>query len=145
MALQELLLNTLSGMQSDQDVRHMLHNVLNYNMSQNVWNPYVDIVDLKDYVNVYVEIPGVIEESIDIGFFNNKLTISGEKINSYIKEPLRREIPYGKFNREIVLPISVTSQENVSVCYISGILKISINKLKESSNKFKLKVVKKTD
>jgi HSP20 family protein len=138
MSFQDFILNNL---QADGDLRGVLHQLINSGIpDQSQWVPPVDIVDTKNNLYVYVELPGVVENSISIDFFNNKLSISGEKIKRYSAPVSKREIVYGKFDRQIVLPISVTNQANVDVKYENGILILLIDKNKEEQNRFRLSV-----
>ena len=141
MSFQELIMNSL---QSDGDLRGALHHIINTGLSpgndQSQWSPPIDIVDTKNNLYVYAELPGVVENSISIDIFNNKLSISGEKIRRYTAPVSKCEIVYGKFDRQIVLPISVTNKDNVDVKYDNGILTLIIDKKKEEQNRFRLGV-----
>lgn len=139
MSFQDFITNNL---RSDGDLRGALHHIINAGLSQghdrSQWAPAVDIVDTKNNLYIYVELPGVAENSISIDFFNNKLSISGEKIKRYTAPVSKREIVYGKFDRQIILPISVTNQGNVDVKYENGVLTLMIDKKKEEQNRFRL-------
>lgn len=106
--------------------------------SRNNYKIPVDIVNDVNYFYLYIEIPGVQKENIDVDFYNNKLTITIEKTRSY-EEPEVSEIKYGKFERVFTLPICVTKKESVSVSYTNGVLKVRINKTIEEENKFSVK------
>jgi HSP20 family molecular chaperone IbpA len=106
--------------------------------SRNGYKIPVDIVNDSNYLYLYIEVPGVLKENIDVDFYNNKLTIIIDKIRAY-DEPEVSEIKYGKFERVFTLPICVTKKETVSVCYTNGVLKVTINKTVEEENKFSLK------
>jgi HSP20 family protein len=124
-------------------IRNLLSESIN-NIPRNVESNKINI----DFINqenkkiiIYAEIPGVDRKKINLDFYNNLLTISVEREfndrNSgstiYISE-----IKYGKFERKINLPICVTKKETVSVEYVDGILKITINLLIEEENRFNL-------
>ena len=108
------------------------------NSRNNNYKIHVDIVNHPNYLDLYIEIPGVSKENIDVDFYNNKLTVSIDKIRSY-EEPEVSEIKYGKFERVFTLPICVTKKDSVTVSYVNGVLKIKINKAVEEENKFSLK------
>jgi HSP20 family molecular chaperone IbpA len=142
MSLQDLF-NGLNQLHSDGDLRGAINHIINSNIGNgNLWQPCVDVIDTKNNLYIYAEIPGTMEDSIDVEFFNNKLTISGEKLKKYTTVPYKKEIIYGKFKRCITLPLSVTTKDNVVVKFDSGILTICIDKKKEGENKFKIKVSK---
>ena len=108
------------------------------NSRNNNYKIPVDIVNHPNYLYLYIEIPGVSKENIDVDFYNNKLTVSIDKIRTY-EEPEVSEIKYGKFERVFNLPICVTKKETVTVSYVNGVLKIKIDKAVEEENKFSLK------
>lgn len=99
----------------------------------------VDIVNDEKTIYIYAEIPGVSKESIDVDFYNNKLTITVEKSRPY-ENPEMSEIKYGHCERTLTLPICVTRKDAVAVSYNNGILKVKINKLVEEENKFSVKI-----
>lgn len=108
------------------------------NSRNNNYKIPVDIVNHPNYLYLYIEIPGVSKENIDVDFYNNKLTVTIDKTRTY-EEPEVSEIKYGKFERVFTLPICVTKKETVTVSYTNGVLKIKINKAVEEENKFSLK------
>jgi HSP20 family protein len=99
----------------------------------------VDIVNEEKTIYIYAELPGINKENIEVDFYNNKLTVSAEKVKAY-ETPGISEIYYGNLERTLTLPICVTVKEAVSVSYNNGILKIKINKLLEEENRFSLRV-----
>jgi HSP20 family protein len=143
MSIQDLLFSSLNNLQTDDDLRGALQYIINSGVGkaneQKEWQPSIDIVDLENNIHIYIELPGVIEDSISIDFFNNRLTVSGEKTKRYTSPSYKHEIVYGKFKRNIILPINVTSKDNVTVSCVFGVLTIIINK-KEEQNGFRLGV-----
>ena len=99
----------------------------------------IDVVNEKQQMYIYVEVPGVNKDNIDIDFYNNKLTIIVEK-NRVYETPEMSEIKYGRTERTIVLPICVTRKDTVEVTFKNGVLRIKINKLIEEENKFSVKI-----
>ena len=138
MSLQDLLISGLNQIQSNNDFQGAVQEILS--SSSTGVNTPVDVIDTKNNLYIYVDIPGVIASSINIDFYNNNISICGEKIKKYNEVPFKKEIVYGKFNRKITLPISVTNRKNVTVCYENGVLLITIDKQKESQNKFRIHV-----
>jgi HSP20 family protein len=98
----------------------------------------VDIVNEEKTIYVYAEVPGISKENIEVDFYNNKLTITVDKIRTY-DEPEVSEIKFGKFERTLTLPICVTKKDTVTVSCNNGILKVKINKLIEEENKFSIR------
>ena len=114
MSIQELILNSLTSLQSDGDLRGAIQHIINtgvHTTGNESWHPNTDIIDTNEFLYIYMELPGVSDDSISVDCCNNKLSVSGNKINPYTSPSLsKREIVYGKFNRELLIPISVTSQ-----------------------------------
>jgi HSP20 family molecular chaperone IbpA len=132
-----LLLNEFVQMLGP-SVGDILGNGTNRMINRNANKIVVDIVNDEKTIYIYAEIPGASKESIDVDFFNNKMTITVEKVRPY-DEPEVSEIKFGKFERVLTLPICVTRKDAVSVSFINGILRIKINKLVEEENKFSIK------
>ena len=110
-----------------------------------LWNPSIDIIESEDALHVIVLLPGVPDDSIDVDFFNNSVSVKGERVcssfyNSDGVTQIRKEIIYGKFERRITLPISITRKESVSISMKNGVLTITIDKTVESHNRFSVKV-----
>ena len=103
------------------------------------WKPPVDIINDETNIIVYVDIPGIATEDLQIDFLNNKVEISGERIKPY-NTHISKEIIYGSFNRKIILPISVTNSNSVNVTAKDGVLKIVINKEIEERNRFSVSI-----
>lgn len=138
MSLQDLLISGLNQFQSNNDLQGAVQEILS--SSATGVNIPVDVIDTKNNLYIYADIPGVIASSINIDFYNNNISICGERKKKYNEIPFKKEIVYGNFNRKISLPISVTNQKNVTVSYINGVLLITIDKQKESQNKFRINV-----
>lgn len=144
MSIQEIILNSLTALQSDGDIRGVMQHIINAGVGKTHehegWLPPVDIIDTSTHLSVLIELAGVSQESISIDFFNNKLTVSGERIKTYKTPFFKNEIIYGNFKRTIILPVSVTNQKNVIVSYDKGMLSLFIDKTKEEQNRFKIGV-----
>lgn len=136
MSLHDMLLTGINNIQSNDELRGAFQHIL----GSAGLHPSVDVVDTPNNLYVYVEIPGVSEESITVDFFNTNLTVSGEKLKRYTAHPYKTEILYGKFTRKIMLPIGVTNQANVDVKYTNGILMLTVDKRREESNKFTVRL-----
>lgn len=93
------------------------------------WAPPVDVFETKTEVWVLVALPGVQPGDIQVGFDGVALTISGER---HLPEPFRRaiihrlEIPNGRFERRIVLPVEcdeVARNQFTHGCLLLGLRK----------------------
>lgn len=113
--------------------------------TKQLWKPSVDVSETEDILLVRMIIAGVDPDSIDVSFFNNSINIQGERkphpmtlVSSSTQRS--REIIYGKFERKIILPISVTKRDSVKIDVKNGVLTILVDKTKESLNKFSIKL-----
>jgi HSP20 family molecular chaperone IbpA len=146
MSLQQLVSNGIALMEGNQssNVSGALSEFLQsqgVNLNE-IWQPAVDIVENANVVCVYINIPGVKNDTIDVDFFNNRIVITGERKRPFTERMsvVKNEIIYGKFERQIIIPISVTNQENVKITSKSGVLVITIDKAGEERNRFSLRV-----
>jgi len=98
--------------------------------------PSYDIYYDSNTLLVILEIPGISKEDIKLDFFNNMLTVKGKKLKIIDKQVFQGEIFYGNFERHVQLPISVTSDQNVSIQLQNGLLLVTIDVVKELKNKF---------
>lgn len=107
-----------------------------------IWKPQIDMIETDSNIIIISSVPGIDENDIDVDFFNNCIVIKGErKCLSLQEEILKRkqEIYYGIFERKILIPFSVTSDQSVSIKMENGFLIININKKMELTNRFTLK------
>ena len=111
------------------------------NMNE-LWSPPVDMVEDDTTIHLYVNIPGVATDSLDVDFFNNYLEIKGERNRPFTAEAdiLKNEIIYGRFARKVTLPISVTSRESVKIHAENGVMVVTIDKAREERNRFSMRV-----
>ena len=143
MSLPQLLLQTMNQIGGENT---NLNSVLQTYMrsqgveTQDFWKPSHDIIETNENITIFVDMPGVMLNTIDVDFFNNKVQISGSRTQPYDENPLIKEIIYGDYNRNITLPISVTNKDSVNISSKNGVLKIIINKINEEKNKFKIKL-----
>ncbi len=72
------------------------------------WEPPVDIIETGEHVHVHVALPGVAADSITVAIDPGGISIaaarafpcSGDTLNVH-----RIEIPYGRFERQVALPL----------------------------------------
>lgn len=108
-----------------------------------LWRPLVDIMETESDLLVYVSIPGVDPETLDVDFLNNSIVVKGERKFlevAAISTRHRQEIVYGKFERKITIPFSVVHKDSVNVASKNGVLTITINKTNEVRNKFSVRL-----
>ena len=115
------------------------------NMRQ-LWSPTIDILENDDKLQLVMLLPGVLKDSVDVQFFNNSILVKGNRVcssfyNSNAVKQIRKEIIYGKFERKVTLPISITKRESITLCMNEGVLTITVDKTIESVNRFSIKIV----
>ena len=72
------------------------------------WEPPVDITETAQHVRVQVALPGVPADSISLALDPGGLTISAARpfpCNAETQNIHRIEIPYGRFERRLQLPL----------------------------------------
>jgi HSP20 family protein len=95
--------------------------------------PAVDVRETPDAYTFEVEVPGVLEENVDIALTGNRLTISGQRTEEKRDEKdryLSHEFSYGSFSRSFSLPRG-TDPDNVRAEMKDGVLTITVPKRPE--------------
>lgn len=96
------------------------------------WMPTVDIQEFDTRFQLFVDLPGVDPNEVEITLDNGVLSISGERhdlISSNDGEVVNRrsERTHGRFYRRFILPDTVDA-DNVKARGSNGVLEISIQK-----------------
>jgi HSP20 family protein len=95
------------------------------------WVPAIDIHEYADRFELYVDVPGVDPNTVELTLENDVLTLSGERseVKSNGQEPEARRIErgQGRFYRRFVLPDTVDSN-NVKASGKHGVLTVTIPK-----------------
>ena len=97
------------------------------------WIPPVDINEFHDRFQLFVDLPGLDADKVEVTLDNGILTISGERAAPPVSEkqgPIlqqRLERGYGRFYRRFILPDTVDS-EKVKAIGRNGALEITIPK-----------------
>ena len=96
-----------------------------------VREPYMDMIERSDEIEVVAELPGVKKEDIDISVEGDMLTISADVKNEKEEEKgnyLYRERSYKRFARKIALPANV-DVERAKSRFENGTLRIVFPKI----------------
>jgi HSP20 family protein len=102
-------------------------------MGERMWAPAVDMWETKDNLVLSFEIPGVREKDVSVSISGDLLTVKGERrFDREVKDESyhRLERVYGKFERNIQLPMSVQS-DKVKAAYRDGVLEVTLPKTEE--------------
>jgi HSP20 family molecular chaperone IbpA len=97
------------------------------------WEPPVDITESADHLRVQVALPGVAAESIAVALDPGGLTISAARpfpCGRDTQHIHRIEIPYGRFERQIGLPLGdpYAPLELVEKKLVEGVLTLVFKK-----------------
>ncbi len=101
------------------------------------WIPPVDILEGKDAIHLFMELPGVRKEDVAISVQDETITIKGGKhrdSESSDEQYLVNERRYGSFERSFALPSNV-NRDKIDASLKDGILKVTLAKVKESEPK----------
>jgi HSP20 family protein len=99
------------------------------NAGTRVWGPAVDIAEGENEVTVFIDVPGVNRQSIDVQLTGDTLTVRGER---QVERPegqnvLHVERPYGQFVRSFTIGVAVQTDQ-VQASYRDGVLTIVLPK-----------------
>jgi HSP20 family protein len=97
---------------------------------QPIWQPPVDLLETDEELWIYVALPGVGKEQLEVVVEQGTLIVSGERLmpgqgrGTVIH---RLEIPYGRFERRIELPpgrYDAVGRELIDGCLILALRKL---------------------
>jgi HSP20 family protein len=101
------------------------------------WSPPVDIVESDEYVTLFVDLPGVDPQFVDVSLAGNMLTIKGNRL---LRTPGVGEVEHlaerfaGPFSRSIPLPVAV-DPDAVTADAKNGLLTIRLAKQQTAKRK----------
>jgi HSP20 family protein len=102
-----------------------------YNACHRIWRPQMDIYEATGEIILLVEIAGAKREDLQVEIGRKTVKISGRRRLWPLSEDARYrlvEIPYGYFERSLVLPAPVDASQ-VDATYVDGLLQIRMPKL----------------
>jgi HSP20 family protein len=92
--------------------------------------PATDVVEYPDEYRVYISLPGIVEEDIDITLEGNQLIVRGESEPPYDRSHVtvhHEHRSYGFFERRVELP-EPADRDSVSASSDLGVLSIRVRK-----------------
>lgn len=98
------------------------------------WAPALDVEETEDAFTLYIELPGVSIEDVDVSLEENVLTIEGQRqfYEDRQDDSFRRvERAFGRFHRAVRLPDRV-DPEHVTATHRDGLLTIEVPKAEEA-------------
>ena len=99
-----------------------------------VWAPRVDLSETDDAYHIYLDVPGMTKENLNINFHDDQLSVSGERKREETDEQrdyVRVERSYGNFYRSFRLPKRVDADQ-IEAGYEDGVLSVHVPKSQES-------------
>ena len=93
------------------------------------WEPPVDVLETETHIVIYVALPGVNQEHVELSIEGGELVIEGARI---LPEELQKalihrlELPQGRFERRIALPTGRYNQ--ITKDSLDGCLLIQLRK-----------------
>jgi HSP20 family protein len=102
---------------------------------ESAFEPPVDLYEFKEGVMIYVELPGLQPEDINIGIHGSTLTISGQRRQVRPRDHQGRhrvERSYGAFSRSFKLPKSFQT-ELIEADLRDGVLTLKLPRVAEPS------------
>ncbi|MCX5858068.1 MAG: Hsp20/alpha crystallin family protein [Deltaproteobacteria bacterium] len=120
----------------DNDLRRAIDEMFNlvnprYNACHRIWRPQMDVYEAPGEIMLVVEIAGAKREDLHVEIGRKTVKISGRRRIRPLSEEARYrlvEIPYGYFERSLVLPAPIDADQ-VDATYIDGLLQIRMTKL----------------
>lgn len=91
------------------------------------WEPPTDIFEMDDAVSICIALPGVAPDQVQVTLEGEVLSVSGVRLASPPSAMIHRlEIPYGRFERRMRLPMrALRLAESV---FENGLLSLTLRK-----------------
>lgn len=95
------------------------------------WRPATDVYETPEGMVVCMEVAGVEPSSIEVGFAQGQLTVSGYRASACAGERCHlAEIENGRFFRRVVIPVDVDG-DNIRATFRHGLLEVFLPRRKE--------------
>jgi HSP20 family protein len=95
------------------------------------WTPAVDAVETEQDYILYLDLPGITPDKVDVAFERNTLTVRGERIPGFPQGEGTRvfftERDWGTFERSLRFPQHVEG-DKISASFNNGVLTITVPK-----------------
>ena len=122
-------------------VEQSLNRIGNYWAADGVLQPAADLYEQEEQLVVFVELPGVTKEEINVAITGRSLTISAEKKRPDIDEEfLRRGARhFGPFKHSFDLNCDV-NVDGIEATFTDGVLRLNIPKVEDKTQKIEIKI-----
>lgn len=100
------------------------------------WRPKADVFESEDEYTIFLDVPGVRRDRLDINLDADRLTINGERASEAAEGATqkRAERPAGTFMREFSLPQNV-ERKSIAAEYKDGVLRVRLPKRAQTQSK----------
>ena len=101
-----------------------------FTLSNRLWNPPTDIIELPDRAIIKMEVAGVPEENLEVTAHGRRLIVKGWRSEPKEETVLcyhLMEVQYGEFRRVFEFPYAV-EMDSVEAKYENGFLRIEVPK-----------------
>ena len=115
-----------AGMHRDLD--SLFNRVFDDTVGSRSADPFTPAADLRrdgDTWKLWLALPGIAPEKVDIDIVGRTLRVRGERAAEEKAEPVISEISYGRFEREFALPEEIDVQ-HVQATYRHGMLELAL-------------------
>jgi HSP20 family protein len=102
--------------------------------SSQAWVPALDVWETDSEVVYAFDLPGILEDKIQIEVQDDTLTVSGERVKESQEQGdryFRFERRYGSFARAVGLPAGVDDSK-IAASYVNGVLEVRVPKPEEA-------------
>jgi HSP20 family protein len=94
------------------------------------WMPAADVYNRDDAYLIFIDLPGMSREALDISLDDNRLIIRGERAPD-AEAGQRMERPHGRFLRKFGPLPQIIDQKAISAEYKDGVLRLRLPKRDE--------------
>jgi len=96
------------------------------------FSPATDIVESENGFFMYMDLPGVSRENLEIDLDENSLTVSGKAVSSLVEgeKIIDQEFCEGKYSRRFTIA-DVVDRENIRANLKDGVLELFLPKMSE--------------
>ena len=101
--------------------------------------PAIDLSETEKFVEVFVDLPGVEDDNIDVSLSDNVLTIKATReseTENKEKDFHQVERSYGSYFRQVAMPCQVL-EDDIQATFKKGVLKIVLAKAPEARTSHK--------
>ena len=115
------------------DFDRLFNTLFDRNQAAQRWVPAMDLVEHDDHFLLRADLPGLVEQDVNIELNDGSLTIAGERKAEHTQQErgfYRLERQFGSFSRTLTLPEGIDG-EQIKAAFANGVLEVWIPKPEE--------------